>query len=135
MPITGKIDISELDTPPEKHEFETAKYFAALGKDIKFLKPSRIPKTKTPDILMDGVEWEMKCPQGDGKRTIEENFRNAVQKSKYIIFDLRRIKLSEKQSLSQLKREFEARPYLKRLYIIRKNGELMVLPEKNPQKP
>ncbi len=77
----------------------------------------------------------MKCPQGDGKRTIEENFRNAVQKSKYIIFDLRRIKLSEKLSLSQLKREFEARPYLKRLYIIRKNGELMVLPEKNPQKP
>lgn len=38
----GKIDISNLDYPPEKHEFETAKYFANMGKDIVFLKPRKI---------------------------------------------------------------------------------------------
>jgi len=27
----GKIDISELNVPPEKHEYETAKYFADRG--------------------------------------------------------------------------------------------------------
>ena len=63
------------------------------------------------------------------KRTIEENFRKAVKQSKYIIFDLRQVKLPEKQCLSQLKREFYARNYLKRLYIIRKNGDLLELPE------
>lgn len=75
----GRIDISQLDTPPEKHEFETAKYFAGLGKDVTFIKPSRIPNTHTPDIRMDGIEWEMKRPTGNGKRTIEGNFRKAVQ--------------------------------------------------------
>ena len=74
---------------------------------------------------MDGVEWEMKCPIGDSKRTIEANFRRAVKQSRYIIFDLRRVKLSEKECLSQLEKEFNARKYLKRLYIIRKNGELL----------
>lgn len=56
----GSIDISQLNTPPEKHEFETAKYFADRGKDIVFLKPSDIPKIHTPDIWMDGLEWEIK---------------------------------------------------------------------------
>ena len=49
----GKIDISNLDYPPEKHEFETAKYFANMGKDIVFLKPSIIKGEHTPDILFD----------------------------------------------------------------------------------
>ena len=38
----GNIDVSNLDYPPEKHEFETAKFFADMGKDIVFLKPSKI---------------------------------------------------------------------------------------------
>ncbi len=127
--VTGNIDISQLDVPPEKHEFETAKFFAAMGKDIVFLKPSNNPKTHTPDIRMDGVEWEMKCPIGDSKRTIETNFRKAVLQSKYIIFDLRRIKVPEKLCLSQLEKEFSSRKYLKRMYVIRKNGELKIYPE------
>ena len=79
MSNVGRIDISALNTPPEKHEFEMAKYFAELGKNITFLKPSSIPGNHTPDIRMEGVEWEMKCPFGNGKRTIEDNFRKAVQ--------------------------------------------------------
>ena len=129
--MTGKIDISALNVPPEKHEFDTAKYFAALGKDITFLKPSSIPNTHTPDIQMDGVEWEIKCPNGSSKRTIEENFRKAVQQSKYIIFDLRQIKLAEQTCLNQLEKEFKVRPYLKRLLVIRKNGELLSYPNKD----
>ena len=33
----GTIDISQLNSPPEKAEFETAKYFANLGKNIVFI--------------------------------------------------------------------------------------------------
>ena len=32
--MVGKIDISALNTPPEKNELETAKYFASMGKDM-----------------------------------------------------------------------------------------------------
>lgn len=128
--MAGKIDISALNIPPERHEFETAKYFSKLGKNVVFLKPSNIPHMHTPDIRMDGVEWEMKCPKGNSHRTIEENFRKAIQQSKYIIFDLRLIKVPEKQCITQLEKEFFSRPYLERLYIICKDGTLLSYPNK-----
>ena len=119
--MSGKIDISQLNTPPEKHEFATARYFAEMGKDIVFLKPSDIPTVHTPDIIMDGVEWEIKSPDGKSRRTIENNFRDAVKQSRYIIFDLRRIQVPEKTCISQLEKEWKVRPYLKRLYVICKS--------------
>ena len=128
--MSGIIDISQLNTPPEKHELETAKFFSDMGKDIVFLRPSSIPNTYTPDILMDGIEWEMKNPVGNSKRTIEACFRKAVKQYKYIIFDLRRIQLSENQCISNLEKEFKARKYMKRMYIITKDGQLFVYPQK-----
>ena len=128
--MAGNIDISELNTPPEKNELETAKYFAALGKDVVFIRPSSIPNQHRPDILMDGLEWEMKAPTGSGKRNIEYNFRKAVAQSKNIIFDLRHIKISEQQCIAQLEKEFSERPYLNKLYVIKKNGELLSYPQK-----
>ncbi len=125
----GKIDISQLNTPPEKHEFETAKFFAGMGKDIVFLKPSDIPNVHTPDIRMDGIEWEMKCPTGNSKRTIETNLRLAAKQSHYIIFDLRRIQIPEKQCLAQLERLFNSRSDIKRLIVIKKNKTLAEYPK------
>ena len=130
MGMRGKIDVSNLNVVPEKHEFAVAKFVADLGKDVAFLKPSQIPNTHTPDILMDGLEWEIKSPQGSSKRTIEANFRAAVKQSHYLIFDLRRIKIPEKQCLVQLEREFSMRQYVKRLLVIRKNGDLLEYPPK-----
>lgn len=121
----GTIDISQVSTPPYKHELETAKYFASLGKNIEFIEASNIPDNYRPDIKMDGVEWEIKCPDGKGKHTIQRNFHKAAKQSNYIIFDLRRIKLPEKQCISELEHEFRLRPYLKRMYIIKKSGDLL----------
>ena len=103
--MSGIIDISQLNTPPEKHELATAKFFAERGKDIIFIMASNIPEVHTPDILMDGLEWEIKSPQGKAKRTIETNFRHAVDQSLYIIFDLRRINLPEKQCTISKRRQ------------------------------
>ncbi|MBR1817050.1 MAG: hypothetical protein IJ763_10200 [Lachnospiraceae bacterium] len=121
----GYIDTSQLSTPPENHELETAKFFADLGKNIIFINPINIKGTHTPDIIMDGVEWEIKSPTGSSKHTIENNFRNAISQSKYIIFDLRRIKLPEAHCLSRLEFEFKLRKYLKRLLIIKKDNSLI----------
>lgn len=120
----GIVDISALTTPPEKHELLTAKFFAEAGKDVVFICSSGIPEAYRPDILMDGVEWEMKAPTGNGKKTIERNMHKAAKQSRFIIFDLRRIGLPEQQCMSQLEREFNERSYLRKLLIITKAGEL-----------
>ena len=125
----GRIDISKLNVPPEKHELRAARYFANLGYDIEFIPPSNIPDIHRPDILMQGKEWEIKSPQGKGKHTIEQNYRKAAKQSKFIIFDLRRCPLPESQTLGQLRREFDDR-HTKRLLVILKDGILLEYPQK-----
>ena len=121
----GIIDISQLKIPPEKHELETARYFSEQGKDIVFIAPSNIPSIHMPDIRMDGIEWEIKCPAGKSKRTIENNFRKAVKQSENIIFDLRRIKVSEDQCIAQIEREFNLSQHVRKLLVIMKNLKLL----------
>lgn len=121
----GTIDISRLKTPPEKSEFETAKYLAEKGKNIVFIRPSSIPNQHRPDILMDGLEWEIKCPKGKSRRTIENNMRKAIMQSHNIIFDLRHIKLSEDKSIAKLEHEFKINTRLKKIYIIKKDWTLL----------
>ena len=58
---------------------------------------------------MDGVEWEIKCPVGDSKRTIENNMRKAIKQSHNVIFDLRHIGMSDSQCVSQLEQQFNKR--------------------------
>lgn len=128
--MSGRIDISKLKVPPEKHELETARYFAERGYDIEFIPPNNSPKMHTPDIMMDGVAWEIKSPTGKSKRTIEQNLRQAVKQSHNIIFDLRRINLSQSQCLNQLEKQFSLKTYIKRLLIIKNNGELVQLVRK-----
>ena len=122
---TGRLDTSKRRVLPEKHEYETARYFADRGYDIEFIPPSNSPNMHTPDFMMDGVAWEVKCPQGKGKRTIENNFRSATKQSRNIIIDLRRIRLDESICIPQIERELNGRPYIKRLWAIRKNGSLI----------
>ena len=129
--MPGTIDISALYSKPEKSELETAKYCAGLGKDIRFIRPSMTPNQHTPDIVMDGVEWEIKCPEGNSKRTIENNMRKALLQSHNVIFDLRNLKLPENVGISKLEKEYRINSQLKRLYIIRKNGELLSYLNKN----
>ena len=128
--MNGTIDISKLKIPPEKHELETARFFAEQGHDVVFIPPSNSPNMHFPDIEMDGVAWEIKCPKGRSSRTIENNFRKANKQSENIIIDLRRIQLPEAKSISQIRREFYLRPRIKRLLIILRNNELMALKRK-----
>ena len=126
--MSGTIDISALSAPPEKHEFAAAKFFANLGKNVKFIKPSNIPNIHTPDIFMDGVEWEIKSPQGQSRRTIENNLRQALLQSRNVIFDLRRSGVPESEAIAKLEKEFSSNSKLRKLYIITRDGRLI---EKN----
>lgn len=125
---SGKIDISKLINPPEKHELGAARFLASLGYDIEFIPPSNIPGVHRPDIIMQGIEWEIKCPKGKGKNTIQKNFKVAVKQSHFIIFDLRRVNIAEEKCISEIEKQMKLRPYMKRLLIVRKNETLLELP-------
>ena len=123
--MAGIIDISALNTPPEDKELKTAKFFSDRGKNITFIPPSNIPGHRRPDFLMDGLEWEVKCPDGGSKRTIERCIVSAEGQSPYIILDLRYVKLSEKFCLSQIEINYKTRSRVKRIFVITKTLQLV----------
>ena len=128
--MSGRIDISQLKIPPEKHELETARFFAARGFDIEFIPPSNIPEIHRPDIVMMGLEWEIKSPKGSGRNTISRNMKLAAKQSHYIIFDLRRMDAPEKSAIKEIEARFVEHASIRRILIIRKSGELIDLSQK-----
>ena len=95
-----------------------------MGKDIVFIRPSIIPNVYRLGTLMDGIEWEIKSPQGKGSRTIEKIYKKASEQSRNIIFDVRRCGLSDAIAIKQLERKFRDK-HTKRLLIITKANELI----------
>ncbi len=116
---------------PEKHEIEIANILNKYGKNVEFLIPLDIKNTRTPDIKMDGLLWEIKSPKGSSSRTIENNLRCALRQSKNIIIDLRRIKIDEARAISQIRKQFNQTKIIKDIIIIRKNCEIKVLDRKS----
>lgn len=79
---------------------------------------------------MDGIEWEVKCPEGKSKRTIEKNIANAEGQSAYVIIDLRWINIKESICLSQVELNFKTRSRIKRILVITKTLRLIEFPLK-----
>jgi len=123
----GIIKISPKPPFPENHELETASFLANLGYDIEFISPSQVKNNKTPDIIMSKLEWEIKSPISDGKRSIEHALRSALRQSENIIFDLRRSKLLTEKVLSKISNEIKKTKKIKRFLLITKSNKLLDL--------
>ena len=83
-----------------------------------------------PDIIMDGIEWEIKSPTGNGRRTIMRNMKKAAKQSHNIILDLRRTSIPERICVSEKEKRYNERPNIRRVLIIKKNGKLLSFGEK-----
>jgi hypothetical protein len=121
----GKI-IIPVGVFPERHELETANFFAERGKDIEFILPHFVKGVCNPDIKMDGLIWEIKVPIGKSKRTIENNYRRAQKQSENVIFDIRKIALDEKVVVAKIKQQFSLRSgKIKKIKIVTKNNKVL----------
>ena len=81
---------------------------------------------KTPNLRIKGVEWEMKSPQGDGAKTIENILKKAAKQSKNIILDFSRIKMSSSRAISRTKYYLRNNKHgIKKLLIIAKNRKII----------
>lgn len=81
---------------------------------------------KTPDLRIKNIEWELKSPQGDGVKTIENIIKKAAKQSKNIVLDFSRIKMNGNQALSRTKYYLKNNKHgIKRLIIITKNHKVI----------
>ena len=107
--------------PPEPHEVDAAMILARHYQTmVEFLIPVDDYMRKSADIVMLGVEWEIKSPYGASKSTIGNQFQFATKQSKNIILDTRRTKLDYESIEKRVYVEIKKRPSIKRVILLDK---------------
>jgi hypothetical protein len=112
--------------PPESHEVDVAYILARHYRTtVQFLIPVDDYKRKSADIVMLGVEWEIKCPRGDSRSTISNQLRWASKQSSSIIIDTRHTKLPYDGIEKKVQLEMNRKSTIKRVILINKFGKVI----------
>lgn len=75
--------------------------------------------------MIKGVLWEIKCPTGNGKKTVEKQLQRAGKQSKNIILDGRRTSLGDDNIENELQKKFALVRSIKRILFIKKDGVII----------
>lgn len=118
----GRI-IIPVGVTPWQHELRVARILAAAGHAVEFL-PER--NSKTADILLDGVVYEIKSPISNKPDKLERNLKRALKQSTNIIFDSHRIKnMTDYNVMRFIKKKVAEQKQIKRLIYITKFGKII----------
>ena len=85
---------------------------------------------KTPDLLINGVAWELKTPIGNGKRNLQHVISRAIKQSRYIIIDARFSKMHIAKIKSRICIEIDKNKQIKRLLLIDKHKNVVEMSKK-----
>ena len=119
----GKI-IIPAGRKPWPYELRIANILAMADHNIEFLPESSI---STADILLDGIEYEMKSPFTNKPDKLERNIKRGLRQSKNIIFDSSRIKNMRDDNLRRfLVGKAKEQKQIGELTLITKRGQIML---------
>ena len=107
------------------HENATAVFLTEQGFDVELIPTSNIEGVHTPDIIMNGLKWEMKAPLDEGNQLMENTIQRALKQSQNIIVDLRHTKRHQIKCLRELEKQFLSKKGIERLKIITKSGKTL----------
>lgn len=118
----GKV-IVPANANPWPHEQRVAKILALAGHAVEFFPESN---TKTADILLDGVEFEIKSPKSANANSLEHILKKAVKQSCNIIIDTSRMKnIRDDNTRRFLVNQARLRKQIKKLIMITKQGQII----------
>ena len=108
---------------PWPHELRVANILAMAGHNIEFLPESNV---NAADILLDGIEYEMKSPFTNKPDKLERNIKRGLRQSKNIIFDSSRIKNMRDDNLRRfLVRKAKEQKQIGGLILITKRSQII----------
>lgn len=109
----------------EPHEYATINTLLAYGLDVELVRKSHTPHTKSADIIMMAMLWEMKSPNGKTTSCVKRAVRRATHQARNVIMDLRRIRVADATLITLLKQLFRELRSVRHLWVITKNGEII----------
>ena len=115
----GKI-IIPANANPWVHEQRVAKILALAGHSVEFIPETNI---RTPDIYLDGTQFEIKSPITNNPKKIIRNVKRALEKCPNVIIDSSRIKgINDREIQRTLTSKAKDLPTLKKLIFITRKG-------------
>lgn len=121
---TGSLTIPN-GAKPEEYEISVAMNLTKAGYSVTFIEPIDSYKRKTPDIFMNGVEWEIKGPLGSGYQTLSRQIKRGLKQSKSIIIDGSRMKMLDADIERWLKKNINEHKSLQNLKYMTKDGKIV----------
>ena len=120
----------ELGARPSESEMEVVDILVINKipkRHIKFLKPNRTKGSKTPDLLIDDVYWEIKSIDRLGKYTLDHAERAGLKQADNLIIDLRKLsEVLENKAINKVEKDFRMTKSWKGLVVVvRFNGECL----------
>ena len=110
---------------PERFEVSAATILCRhFKRDVRFITRAT---SRTPDVIIGNIRWEIKSPTGGGKRTIQHQIHRALSQSNNIVFDARRTKLPITKIRKDLRSYARDTPAIKRLLLIEKDETVVVI--------
>ena len=107
---------------PWPHELRTAKVLALAGYYVEFLPESNL---HSPDIRLDGVEYEMKSPETEKTSSLEQTIRTALKQCPNIIIDSSRMKMCDDRVQRFLVKKCREQKQIKKMLFITKRGGII----------
>lgn len=105
------------------HELRVAEILSVAGYSIKFVKESNL---HTADILLNGVEFEIKSPKTSCANSLEHLLKKALKQSPNIIIDTSRMKNSRDDNIRRfLIAQARSRKQIKRMLMITKKEKIV----------
>lgn len=110
---------------PKIHEETAAEILASHFKsDVHFIETA---SQGTPDVSINGTEWEIKSPVGSSANNIQKNMREAAAQSENIVMDLRRSKLHQTRAVGYVKQFTDRYKKLRRVLVITKSKHILTI--------
>ncbi len=109
-----------------QHELATAEVLAVAGYVIEFMQVDRRKDAKSPDIFMNGEQWEIKAPRTDKLSAVERNLKRATKQSANIIIDSRRMsKLQDRTIQKFLAQKYKQQKTIKKLLFVNRKHQVI----------
>lgn len=118
----GKV-VVPANANPWPHELRVAKILALAGHAVKFIPESN---AKTADVLLDGIEFEIKSPKSANANSLEHILKKAIKQSCNIIIDTSRMKnIRDDNTRRFLINQVKIRKQIKKLIMVTKQGQII----------
>ncbi|MBQ6320714.1 hypothetical protein IJI17_00605 [Candidatus Saccharibacteria bacterium] len=89
---------------------------------MEFLPENNLP---TPDVKVDGVEYEIKSPETEKISSLEQSIRTALKQCPNIIIDSSRMKMRDDRARRFLVKKCREQKQIKKMMFVTKRGEII----------